>query len=196
MILRLSRIMCALGSGSRITVVIATGLAALAVTSAPASALVIFSGSGPTAASIQPSVDNFRASLGTLNANVPGSFGTGRREINWDGVPDAFAAPNLLPANFFNTTSPRGVVFSTPGTGFQVSATAASGTPVRFGNINATYTSEFQAFSPARLFTALGSNVTDVSFFVPGTITPARVISFGAVLNDVETAGGTTIEYI
>jgi hypothetical protein len=31
--------------------------------------------------------------LGTLNANVPGSFASGRRETNWDGVPDNFAAP-------------------------------------------------------------------------------------------------------
>src|SRR4051812_46651063 len=96
--------------------VLAIGLSGLAVAASPASALTVFSAAGPTAASIQPSVDNFRASLGTLNANVAGSFGTGRREINWDGVPDAFAAPNLLPANFFNSNSPRGVVFSTPGT--------------------------------------------------------------------------------
>ena len=32
-----------------------------------------------------------------INLNVTGSFGTGRREINWDGVPDALSAPNGLP---------------------------------------------------------------------------------------------------
>ena len=72
------------------------------------------------AAAIQATVDSYRAALGTLNANVAGSFGSGRREINWDGVPDASAAPNNLAANFFNSNSPRGVVFGTPGTGFQV----------------------------------------------------------------------------
>src|SRR4051812_39956501 len=100
----------------------------LAAASTSAFAQVVTSASGPDPASIQASVDSFRASLGTLNPNVAGSTGSGRREINWDGVPDGFSAPNNLPANFFNVNSPRGVVFSTPGTGFQVSSTAASGT--------------------------------------------------------------------
>src|SRR5438045_2386489 len=78
---------------------------------------IAFSNSGANAAAIQTTVDSFRTALGTLNANVAGSFGSGRREINWDGVPDTLAAPNLLPANFFNVNSPRGVVFSTVGTG-------------------------------------------------------------------------------
>src|SRR5256884_2147984 len=110
---------------------------------APQAAEIIFSASGSSPAGIQATVDAYRSDLGTLNPNVAGSFGSGRREINWDGVPDAFSAPNLFPPNFFNTNSPRGVVFTTGGTGFQVSATAASGTPVEFGNINATYTGLF-----------------------------------------------------
>src|ERR1700730_18120256 len=84
---------------------------------------ITFSGSGSSPAGIQTTVDAFRTDLGTLNPNVVGSFGSGRREINWDAVPDAFAAPNLLPANFFNVNSPRGVVFTTAGTGFQVTLT-------------------------------------------------------------------------
>jgi hypothetical protein len=157
-------------------------------------AQTIFSASGTSAAGIQSSVDAFRADLGTLNPNVAGSFGSGRREINWDGVPDALAAPNNLPGNFFNTTSLRGVVFSTPGTAFQVSATAASGTPIEFGNINATYPEIFSTFSPQRLFTAVGSNITDVSFFLPGSTTPALTRGFGSVFTDVDLAGSTTIQ--
>lgn len=156
---------------------------------------VVFTAAGANAAAIQGQVDAFRADLGTLNPNVAGSFGSGRREINWDGVPDAFAAPNNLPAGFFNTNSPRGAVFSTPGTGLQVSANAASGMPVEFGNLNASYPSLFSTFSPQRLFTALGSNVVDVNFFVPGSTTPAAVGGFGAVFTDVDLAGVTGLQF-
>src|SRR5262249_54688089 len=129
---------------------------------------ITFEASGPDAAAITPSVDAFRTDLGTLNPNVAGSFGTGRREINWDAVPANFSAPNLLPDNFFNVNSPRGAVFSTLGAGVAVSANAADG-PVRFGNIDPNYPSLFQVFSPQKLFTAIGSNIVDVNFFIPGT---------------------------
>ena len=79
-------------------------------------------------------------------AGANGSFGGLRREINWDGVPDTLASPNSLPANFFNANSPRGVVFSTPGSGFQVGANATA-PPIEFGNFNATYPTIFQTFS-------------------------------------------------
>ncbi|MGZ5002289.1 MAG: PEP-CTERM sorting domain-containing protein [Chthoniobacterales bacterium] len=162
-------------------------------------AQVTFSASGANAAAIQATVDAFRSSLGTLNANVAGSFGSGRREINWDGVPSAFAAPNLLAANFFNVNSPRGVVFSTPGTGFAVSGAttdAGAGQPAaaNFGNIDPSYTATFAPFSAQRLFTAIGSNVVDVTFFVAGSATPALTTGFGAVFSDVDLANTTTIQ--
>jgi uncharacterized protein (TIGR03118 family) len=151
---------------------------------------------GADPAAIQSAVDAFRADLGTNNG-VGGSFASGRREINWDGVPDASSAPNSLPANFFNSNSPRGAVFSTAGTGFQVSANAVNptSTPVRFGNLNVNYSATFQTFSAQRLFTAIGSNVTDVSFFIPGTTTPATVSGFGSVFTDVDNAASTKIQY-
>jgi hypothetical protein len=111
-----------------------------------------------------------------------------RREINWDGVPDPAAAPNLLPNDFFNVNSPRGVVFSTPGLGFEVSANPGV-VPVDFGNINATYPSDFAPFSLQRLFTPVGSNIADVNFFVPGTNTPAVTSAFGAIFSDVDLSG-------
>ena len=158
-------------------------------------AAVVFSVSGLAPGDIQSTVDAYRTSLGTLNPNVVGSFGSGRREINWDGVPDALSAPNNLPANFFNVNSPRGVVFSTPGTGFQVSATAASGTPVEFGNINPNYPNFFRTFSPQRLFTALGSTITDVNFFNPGTGSPAFTNGFGAVFTDVDLPNVSSLQF-
>ncbi len=156
----------------------------------------VFEASGATPADIQATVDAFRTSLGDLNG-VGGSFADGRREINWDGVPDNFAAPNLLPANFFNANSPRGVVFFTPGTGFQVSADSVNptNTPVRFGNIHPQYPELFSTFSPERLFSALDSNIVEILFFVPGTSTAATVDGFGAVFTDVNDDDSTKIEY-
>jgi len=170
----------------------------LLILSTPAVASpVIFSGSGPSPAAIQGVVDTFRAALGPLNPNQPGSFSTGRREINWDGVPDAFSAPNSLLPNFFNVNSPRGAVFSTPGSGFQVSANSVNptATPIQFGNINPTYPNLFEVFSPQRLFTAVGSNITDVTFFVPGSTVSATVSGFGAVFTDVDLADTTNIQF-
>ena len=167
----------------------------LAVPLAAKAAPLLFGASGASPGDIQATVDSFRTSLGTLNPNTAGSFGSGRREINWDGVPDALSAPNALPANFFNSNSPRGAVFGTPGTGFQVSASAASGTPVEFGNLDATYPALFQTFSPQRLFTPLGSNVLDVSFFVPGSTAAALSRGFGAVFTDVDLQDTTSLAF-
>lgn len=158
-------------------------------------ATVVRSGAATTGPAIAPVVDQFRADLGPLNANVAGSFPNGRREINWDGVPDNLAAPNNLPANFFNTNSPRGVVFATPGTGFQVSADSSNptGTPVEFGHINPAYPNLFAPFSAQRLFTPVASNIVDVTFFVPGSGEVATVTGFGAVFSDVDFVNTTRL---
>jgi hypothetical protein len=105
-------------------------------------------------------------------------------------VPNARSDPNPLPANFFNATSPRGVVFSTPGTGFLVSANAGGATPPLFG-----FPNDFQTFSPQKLFTAVNSNITDVNFFVPGTNIAATTDAFGLIFVDVEVAGSTHIDF-
>ena len=162
---------------------------------APATVATVREAAGGSA-EVPAARDQFRADLGGgIVAGANGSFGGVRREINWDGTPDAKSSPNPLPGDFFNTTSPRGAFFQTPGTGFQVSATLASGQPVRFGNIDATYPAEFAAFSPQRLFTPLGSTVTDVHFFVPGTGIAAVVTGFGAVFADVDLAATTKLEF-
>lgn len=177
--------------------VVAGATALIAASAADAS--IVRSATGIDAASITGAVNDFRADLGTLNANNPGSVGSGRREINWDAVPDTLAAPNLLPADFFNgAASPRarGAVFSTPGSGFAVSADSdnPTATPRAFSNVNAGYLNEFEPFSQQRLFTAVGSNITDVRFFVPGSSTPALVRGFGSIFSDVDATGSARIE--
>jgi hypothetical protein len=53
----------------------------------------------------------------------------------------------------------------------------------------------FQTFSPQRLFSAVGSNVVEVDFFIPGSTTPAVVAGFGAVFTDVDRPGSARMEF-
>ena len=201
-----STVMAALGLLSTLLVVSQTAQAQ-DIQSRQFVAPAVFQAAGTNAASIQSTVDAYRARLGDPNnLNNPGPLQTGRREINWDG-----GNPNVLdttaPVNpflvFLNT---RGSQFKTPGLG--LSQAPASGGPqgglaVLFGN--PTYAKIFRTFSPSRLFTPVGSNITEASFSVPGTngTAPATVRGFGAVFTDVDqlngvsttTKGSTHIEY-
>ncbi len=148
---------------------------------------------------VQATVDAFRTDLGSPNNGaVVDDQGAGRREIDWDGVPDADSAPGAFPADFFNAVSARGVLFSgAPQIRFQVSAKAVNPflIPNEFGQLNAFYPNAFSTFSAERLFTPRGSNVFNVTFVVAGTDTPAEVDGFGAVFTDVDLDGLTTIEF-
>jgi hypothetical protein len=162
----------------------------------PATALadpVVFQAAGTAPIDIAAAVEDFRDFLGT-NRGVNGSFPDGRREINWDAVPDAVASPNDFPADFFNKNSPRGAVFFTPGIGFQVSGKAGVA-PVEFDNFRRDASRKFAPFSPPRLFTAVASPVTEVLFFVPGTAQGATTKGFGAVFTGVNHGDSTKIEY-
>lgn len=177
------------------------GAAALgAPATASLGAAVTFSSTAANAANMAAGVDAFRTAVGgPINSPATGPFTTGRREINWDAVGlDGITSPNLMPGDFFNNNSRRGIAFTTPGDGFLISQRAAQIGPagVRFGDIDPSYPAEFQAFSPERLFAAKNSTVTDVLFFVPSSpTTPATVSSFGAVFSDVDLDGTTKIEY-
>lgn len=143
---------------------------------------------GANPASIQAAVDAFRADIGGANNAGGPPAAAGRREINWDGVPDGNSDPNPFPAGTFLG---RGALFATPGTGFKVSANAGNptATPVRFDN------PELQTFSPQKLFTAVGSTITDNHFFVPGTATPATTNAMGVVFADVDATGSAKLEF-
>ena len=179
-----------------VSMVLAAGQAAQAQNVPPGSVTgpVVFQAAGPDAASIQSSVDAFRAALGDSNGNNPGPLPIkGRREINWDG-----GNPNILdttaPVNpflvFLNT---RGSQFKTPGLG--LSQAPPSGGPqgglaVLFSN--STYGRIFRTFSASRLFTPVKSNITVASFAIPGTngTAQATVRGFGAVFADVDQPDG------
>ena len=161
----------------------------------------VFQAAGPTADSIQGTVDAFRAALGDPNnGNNPGPQKSGRREINWDGGGgvDTTTAP-VTPFNVFLNT--RGGQFTTPGMGLSqapLSGGAQGGLEALFNN--PTYGTTFSTFSPLRLFTPVGSNITEALFFVPGAnpnlqpgtnpAYPATVRGFGAVFTDVDEPNG------
>lgn len=156
------------------------------------------SAAGLSPSDIAGALDAFRLDLGALNPNNPGSVGAGRREINWDGVPDAFSSPNLMPGDFFNGATPgraRGVVFSTAGGGFTNSADSdnPTATPRDFADIDPSYAANFEAFSPQRLFTPIGSNVLEVNFFVPGASDEALSRGFGVIFSDVDLEESTRL---
>jgi len=179
-----------------------SSFALFALVNSVSAAQVSRTAAGANPAAIQSAVDQFRADLGGSNNGVGGSFATGRRELNWDGVPDNFSAPNFLPVDFFNANSPRGIVFSSKTTfgdtsAFIVSADSNNPTtsPVRFGDIDPSYSGIFTTFSAERLFIARVNNVTEVTFFIPGTSIPATVSGFGVVFTDVDQNGPTYVKY-
>src|SRR3954470_19829321 len=137
----------------RVSKFICVSIAVFAFASSLPAQVTVRTATGATATDITATRDAFREDLGGgTTAGANGSFGGVRREINWDGVPANFAAPNNLPATFFNVNSPRGVLFSTPGTGFMVSGPPTDNGPghpaaSNFGNIDPSYTNTFATFS-------------------------------------------------
>jgi hypothetical protein len=148
-------------------------------------------GGDATPASIQAQVDAFRAALGNPNnGNNPGPLAGGRREINWDGGGATMAASSGPTLTAFQNS--RGATFTTSGTGFLQTPLNVT----EFTSINATYATTFSTFSAQRIFTPVGSNITDATFSIPGTsgATPAAVRGFGVVFSDVDLANATNME--
>jgi hypothetical protein len=155
----------------------------------PFVAPAVFQAAGPSAASIQSTVDQFRAALGAVNnGNNPGQP-TGRREINWDGGSPTNATTSLSGTPLTTFLNTRGANITTRGSGFVQAP--ASGLADTFGN--SSYATIFHAFSPQRLFSPIGSNVTQVEFSVPGSNgnTPATSTGFGVVFTDVDSPDGS-----
>jgi hypothetical protein len=201
-----------------VTAVAAFGvLSMVPVTARQAQAQSVFQAAGPNAAAIQGTVDAYRAALGDPNnPNGAAPLPIGRREINWDGGGSDVTTAPVTPFDTF--TNSRGGRFTTPGIGLSQAPPEGGpqgglAGPLLFNNPS--YGDIFQTFSSPRLFTPVGSRITDGEFFVPGAnpscgppscpdvplVAPAAVRGFGAVFTDVDKPGGnlvknsTTIEY-
>jgi hypothetical protein len=101
------------------------------------------------------------------------------------------ASPGGTPFTVFQNS--RGGTFTTPGTGFLQTPL----NDVALTGINPTYATEFGTFSAFRIFTPLGSNITEATFSLPGSggAVPATVAGFGAVFSDVDTSNLTRMEF-
>ena len=160
---------------------------------------MVFQAAGPTADSIEGTVDAYRVALGDPNnLNNPNHLDpagqpVGRREINWDGGgANVTTDTPVTPFNVFLNT--RGAQFTTPGSGLAQAPPSGGpqgGLAALFNN--PTYGTVFSTFSAPRLFTSVGSNVTEARFFVPGSngAVPATVSGFGAVFTDVDFPDGS-----
>jgi len=143
---------------------------------------------------INAAIDQFRELLGGQLNNAPGAVG-GRREVNWDAVPANLTNNNSFPGDFFGSSDPaaangrkRGLILTTPGTGFSISDN-------NFSNINGTYGAQFKTFSPFKTFIAVGSTITDNFFKVPGSNIDASIHGFGVVFSDVNNESSTSMEF-
>ena len=175
----------------------------LLVLSAPARAgncsPTVFSAAGANAAAIQPTVDAFRAAVGNNNG-VGGTFPDGRREVNWEAAAfDSMATPGYFYPAFWNDASPRGLVLlrsDRPWVRSVVSADSdnPAGTAVRFGNVNAGYSTAFGTFSGERIFGLFVSNVVDLIFYEVGNTNRAVVSAVGAVFVDVDVAATSRLQ--
>jgi hypothetical protein len=79
-------------------------------------------------------------------------------------------------------------VFSTEGIGFRVDSNSLA-------ELNPAYASEFRAFSPPKIFIAVGSRIIRVNFQVAGSTTPALTNGFGVVFSDVDVEGSTSLAF-
>ena len=155
----------------------------------PAPKWVVVKGSGDISAKLT----EFRALLGDPVNTTPNQT-TGRREVNWDGVPANLTNNNNFPFDFFNATDPavangrkRGLVMNNS-TSFRVDTTA-------FSEVDASYASQFKAFSPKRAFVDMSNNISTAFFKVPGTNTEAFIRGFGVIFSDVDNPNSTTLEF-
>jgi hypothetical protein len=141
---------------------------------------------------ITTKLNEFRNLLGNLNT-TPGAIG-GRREIDWDAVPDDMTGKKL-PNDFFNpvgagaiTARQRGLGY-TEGGSFMVSKT-------NFAEINTEAATEFSAFSGNKTFANTDASLWHLTFEVAGQRTVASINGFGAVFADVDKENSTYIELL
>jgi hypothetical protein len=144
------------------------------------------------AGDINATLNQFRNILGNLNTNT-GAV-SGRREINWDGVPDSLVG-QALPSDFFNPTQTgapvarqKGLLYGANAGQFQVSNN-------NFINVDPLAGGEFSAFSGTKTFANVSTNLWPITFQVPGQSFAAFTKGVGIVFSDVDLNNSTSLEF-
>ena len=151
------------------------------------------------ACDVGSAVDNFKRYLGPTRYTTPANWSgyqsagwqapKGYRQITWDGVPKEVLDYDYIPNDWFNTRSPQGLHYSTPGRGFRVSSD-------EYSYLNPNYKNYWKPYSASSLFSPIGSNVLDVNFELPGYKGErAWAHGFGAVFEDVDKSNTTRMEF-
>ena len=142
---------------------------------------------------INAKLDQFRQVLGATLNTTPGAVG-GRREINWDGVPDSLLGKSL-PNDFFNpvgteaslASRQRGLLYEPVGE-FVVSND-------NFTAVNSQAASQFAAFSGTNAFTNTNAVLWQIDPKVPGETADATIQGMGIVFSDVDVESSTFMEF-
>ncbi|RYG50668.1 MAG: hypothetical protein EOO01_10185 [Chitinophagaceae bacterium] len=145
-------------------------------------------------AAIIGTINQFRKILGDSLNVVPGKT-SGRREINWDGVPANLTNNNNFPPDFFNLTDPAGANGRKRGLVYLATSSPLRLDSSSFKDIDASYASQFNPFSQKKAIISANSTVSEIVFKVPGTNTDASVQGFGIVFSDVDEANSTTLQF-
>ena len=155
---------------------------------------VVFGGSRISARRHPGDGRGIRNLLGDNNG-VGGTFTGGRRArstgtVSRTGLPP----PNNLPTNFFNKNSPRGVVFFTPGSGFQVSGKEESRRPSST-NLRPDRLEQVRRVPVLRGCSRRSGARSRRSFLRPRHGPSGDQQGFGSVFTDVDHDDSTKIEF-
>jgi hypothetical protein len=141
---------------------------------------------------ISSKLNEFKNLIGSTLNTTTGVTG-GRREINWDAVPDSMLNKKL-PNDFFNPVGSEAVLSRQRGLAYtELGSFSVSKT--NFSEINSNAAAEFAAFSGEKVFANTDASLWDIAFEVAGERRAASVKGFGAVFADADAGNTTFMEF-
>lgn len=146
-----------------------------------------------------------------------GSQLTGHREVVWDGVPEVLRNKEDFNPSFFDRQDQGaagvrgGIVFKSSGVGQEVNDALAGAVPDAalvgpplnenaaiggdFSNLSTAFSGNLLSFTQSASFAPIGSNTTELTFHVPGSLEPAVIHGLGIVFSSVDKPNSSYVEY-